>query len=95
MGSVWFVKYESEVLRHDIPTLDQIAQKEVKRAIEQKLFCDPVAFGKPLQYSLKGMRSLRVGDYRIAYTLKQKTVSVFAIGHRKDIYAIVMKRLQK
>ncbi len=44
--------------------------------------------GKPLKLSLKGNFSLRVGIYRIIYTVDQNTVTVYVlkIGHRRDIY---------
>ena len=44
--------------------------------------------GKPLKLSLKGNFSLRVGIYRIIYTIEQKivTVNVLKIGHRRDVY---------
>jgi mRNA interferase RelE/StbE len=44
--------------------------------------------GKPLKHSLKGSFSLRVGMYRIIYTIEQKTITVhvFKIGHRRDVY---------
>ena len=49
---------------------------------------DPIGFGKPLRYSLKGHRRLRVGDYRIVYRIAadKKIVVIIAIKHRKDIY---------
>ena len=44
--------------------------------------------GKPLKLSLKGNFSLRVGIYRIIYTVDQNkiTVHVLKIGHRRDVY---------
>ena len=44
--------------------------------------------GKPLKLSLKGNFSLRVGIYRIIYTINQNiiTVNILEIGHRRDIY---------
>lgn len=47
-----------------------------------------IEFGKPLQYSLKGLRRLRVEDYRIIYqiNIETKIVLVVKIGHRKEVY---------
>ena len=44
--------------------------------------------GKPLRRDLKGSYSLRVGMYRIIYTIERHivTVCVVNIGHRKDVY---------
>lgn len=49
---------------------------------------DPVLFGKPLRYSLKGYRRLRVGDYRVVFCIEADShqIIVTAIKHRKDIY---------
>lgn len=40
---------------------------------------DPIGFGKPLRYSLKGHRRLRVSAYRIVYridTVNNKVIIV-------------------
>lgn len=44
--------------------------------------------GKQLDRELKGLRSLRVGPYRIIYAIDHQiiTVTVLKIGHRKDVY---------
>lgn len=49
---------------------------------------DPIGFGKPLRYSLKGHRRLRVSDYRVVYRIEEKTntVLIIAIKHRRDVY---------
>ncbi len=82
------VIYLEEVVLKDIPKLSSSSQKIIKLAIEKRLMTDPISFGKPLQYSLKGHRRLRVGDYRIVYRIDAKinTVIIIAIKHRKDIY---------
>jgi len=60
----------------------------IKKVIEKKLTVDPVNFGKPLRYSLKGYRRLRVGEYRVIYKIDEDRVIVIIvdIDHRKDIY---------
>ncbi|MBS3071052.1 type II toxin-antitoxin system RelE/ParE family toxin [Candidatus Pacearchaeota archaeon] len=44
--------------------------------------------GKPLTANLSGLRSLRIGKYRIIYKIDKKIVTIFILdmGHRKDIY---------
>ncbi|MGE3623865.1 MAG: type II toxin-antitoxin system RelE/ParE family toxin [Bdellovibrionales bacterium] len=76
------------MLKKDVPALPKCMRARIKKAIEERLMIDPVSYGKPLQHSLKGHRRLRVGDYRIIYTIdpEKRNVSVLAIGHRKDIY---------
>jgi len=77
-----------EVLHRHIPSLSVSVSVLIKRAIEERLMADPIGFGKPLRYSLKGYRRIRVSDYRIVYRIEPKNhvVVVVAIKHRKDIY---------
>ncbi len=68
--------------------LPKATQKALGIAMRDRLEVDPVSFGKPLRYSLKGHRRLRVGDYRIVYRISEekKTVTIVAVDHRKDVY---------
>jgi len=80
--------YLEDVVRKHIPDLSSSARTLIKRAIEERLMVDPIRFGKPLRYSLKGHRRLRVSDYRVVYRIdvESSVVVVVAIKHRKDIY---------
>jgi mRNA interferase RelE/StbE len=80
------IQYLEEVVRKHIPALSSSAKTMLKRAIEERLVVDPIGFGKPLRYSLKGHRRLRVADYRIVYRIEADTVIIIAIKHRKDVY---------
>ena len=42
--------------------------------------------GKPLRYSLKGFRSVRIGKYRLIYAIKGDVVKIYAFEHRKGVY---------
>lgn len=44
--------------------------------------------GKPLLGELKGLRSYRLGCYRIIYEVRQRELLIVAIdlGHRREIY---------
>jgi mRNA interferase RelE/StbE len=86
---LYTVEYLSSVLIDDIPLLPKMAKIQIKRAIEERLTKGPVEFGKPLQFSLKGCRRLRVGDYRIIYKIEEasKIVLILKIGNRKEVYA--------
>ncbi|MCH8068578.1 MAG: type II toxin-antitoxin system RelE/ParE family toxin [Candidatus Marinimicrobia bacterium] len=46
---------------------------------------DPGA-GKPLVGLYKGVRSLRIGTYRILYEVSEDKIHVYSIKHRKDAY---------
>jgi mRNA-degrading endonuclease RelE of RelBE toxin-antitoxin system len=80
------IHYLEEVVLKHIPSLSSTAKTLIKKAIEGRLGTDPIGFGKPLRYSLKGHRRLRVSDYRIIYRIDGHKVIIIAIKHRKDIY---------
>lgn len=77
-----------ESVRGDLESVTKADRAKIRKAIEQKLMQSPIDFGKPLQYSLKGLRRLRVGDYRVIFQIEQanKKVLIVKIGHRKEIY---------
>lgn len=78
---------ERAVVAVDIPRPSRLAQRRIKQAIETKLSAHPLEFGKPLRYSLKGARRLRVGDYRAIFTIEpDDLILVVKIGHRRDVY---------
>lgn len=82
------IQYLESVIKKDIPKLPKKPKNLIKQAIESRLMVDPIGYGKPLRYSLKGHRRLRVGDYRVIYKIETDfpTVLILAIKHRKDIY---------
>ena len=84
---IYRIEYLRSVVDEDIPKLTTAVRKQVKTAIEKKLASYPIEFGKPLRYSLKGARRLRVGDWRVIYKIEPPdVVLVVKIGHRREIY---------
>ena len=49
---------------------------------------DPRLHGKALKGNLKGIWRYGVGDYRLFASIEEEiiTISIFEIGHRRDIY---------
>lgn len=83
----WRIEYLESVVRDDISTLSEAARRRIRKAVESKLGSNPVEFGKPLRYSFKGARRLRVGDHRVIYRIEPPdVVLVVKIGHRRDVY---------
>ena len=81
------IEYLATVVDEDIPKLTTFVRQQVKTAIETKLASHPIEFGRPLRYSLKGARRLRVGDWRVIYKIEPpNVVLVLKIGHRREIY---------
>lgn len=81
------IEYSPESLE-DIQSLPKDVQALVKKAITERLEKDPLSYGKPLRYSLKGLRSLRVSSYRIIYEVLsvRKAVYVVKVAIRRDVY---------
>ena len=82
------IEYLDCVIEEDIPALPKSVRELIKKAIETRLTADPVGLGKPLRYSFKGHRRIRVGDYRIVYRVdpNQSLVTIVLIKHRKEVY---------
>ena len=86
------LKYH-RLVPNDLAALDSFWQEQILVAIEDKLVMHPDLFGKPLRQSLKGCRSLRVGDYRVVFQIQKKAVQVVAIIHRSTDYKGIEKRI--
>jgi addiction module RelE/StbE family toxin len=87
LGVSYRIEYLESVVREDIPRLSKDVRNRIRKAIEQKLASHPIEFGKPLRYSLKGARRLRVEDWRVVYMIEPSdVVLIVKIGHRKEVY---------
>ena len=86
MKSDFEVIYHPDVVAKDLPKISHDIKERIRRSIEAKLTSAPEEFGDPLRRTLKGYWKLRVGDYRVIYKIAAKTVIVFRIGHRREIY---------
>jgi len=84
---MWTIVYKKSVQK-DLRGISKDMQYIIRRAIEDKLMADPVRFGRPLRRNLRGLMKLRVGDYRVIYSIQRETVTVYVIkiGHRKEVY---------
>ncbi len=66
--------------------------KNLERATQIKILeeinilkTDPYV-GKPLRGDWKGVYSLRIGMYRVLYSIKETDVHLLLVGHRKHVY---------
>ena len=64
--------------------------KEMKRRVDEalRLLAHNPYMGLPLRGKLRGLRSLRVGDWRVIYSVNEaeKTVVLRAVKHRRAVY---------
>ncbi len=89
----WRVSYTRSAARA-IRRLDPQIRVRVRAAIEV-LMGDPLR-GKPLQLTLRGLRSWRTGDWRIVYRVLEDRVEILvvAVGHRREVYDRLRERLR-
>lgn len=81
----------AEAIRHLPPQL----KRDVKHAL-RSLSDDPFS-GTPLIGELAGLWRIRIKRFRMVYEpdTKSKSVRIFAIGHRREIYEEVADRLRQ
>lgn len=88
----WKVAY-TLTAKAAIRKLDPGTRNKVRAAVDE-LSEDPLQ-GKPLSFTLKGLRSWRTGDWRIIYRAEAEkvVVVVVTVGHRRDVYERVRRLL--
>ena len=85
------------VFSEDFRRIDHKDQQRIIRAIRQKLVIDPEGYGSPLKGPFKGFWKLRVGEFRVVYSIDKGKVEVYVIaaGFRRneEVYREAAKRL--
>lgn len=74
---------------HDLKSLPRLIQKKVIEKLDFYIQSEkPLSFAKSLQNKEFGEYRFRIGDHRVIfdYNSSQKTITILAIGHRKNIY---------
>lgn len=90
----WTIRYSASAARA-IRKLDPSLQPRLRAAVEA-IAEDPHR-GKPLQLTLRGLRSWRTGDYRIVYRManQELEILVVAVGHRREVYDRLRELVQE
>jgi len=78
--------YHPLVKSEDLARIAAKARARIRRALEERAAVDPARYGKPLRFTLRGLWSLRVGAYRVIYSIQGEEVCVLKIGHRREVY---------
>ena len=88
----WTIRFTRSAAKA-IRKLDPEIRRRVRRALE--LLTEEPERGRPLQLTLKGLRSWRTGDFRIVYRIVEQRIEVvfIAVGHRRDVYSRLRDRL--
>ena len=65
-----------------------IKSSDWKNKIKNKIkkLIDNPNIGKPLKYDLHGERTIRIGNYRLIYSVRDKTLYLLRLEHRKEVY---------
>ncbi len=87
---MYIITYSDRARSVDIPKLDSETKSIIVCAIERKLMVAPEVFGKPLRHSLRLLRTLRVGDWRVVFQLSGEIVYIVTIRHRKQGYDTIV-----
>lgn len=74
----------TEKFASEYQKLDKSLKTRIDKAI-QKIVERP-ELGKPLMYSFAGLRSERVGKFRIIYEEKGNSIIFHTFEHRKKVY---------
>lgn len=87
-GTRFIVEFLDQHVIDQFKALPKSAQRMIHQAIKERLEVDPLGIGKPLQYSWKGHRRIRISCYRVIYRIdvQKKIVILVAIDYRRDVY---------
>ena len=87
--------YHPDVLKEDLKSIPLNIKERIRKAIETRLYTEPILSGQPLRQSLKGHRKLRVGDWRIIYRIEGDNIIILKIGNRREVYQEVFQRIKR
>jgi len=85
------IRYKVNILPPAIADLKRV-DKEIAQRVINKIHWLADNFDEIipeiLHHNLKGLFKLRVGDWRIIYSVdhQRKTITIHLIGHRREIY---------
>ena len=74
----------SPKLLKKLQKMDKNTKERIVEALSE-IVKDPERY-KPLRYELKGLRSARVGKWRIIYRIEGEKIIILSIGHRSKVY---------
>ena len=74
------------------PRLATQAKARIRKSMELKLTSRPELYGLPLRGTLQRLWKLRVGDYRVVYSIVGSEVRVLVIAHRREVYELAKGR---
>ena len=88
-----FVVIFHPAVKDDAADIAKAIRERIKNAIDTRLTSEPTLYGKPLRGTLTGYWKLRVGDWRVVYSIRGSEVIVHTIKHRGQVFDEVSDRL--
>ena len=79
--------YNIEWKEHTVKNIENLESSIAKRILKKVEELAENPFSKDIK-KLKGSNDfrLRVGDYRIIFSIEKNTIQILKVGHRKNIY---------
>ena len=70
----------------DLSKFDRVTNRRILQTTE--LLSEDPRLGKMLRGQLEGLWSLRVGEFRVIYSIEEgnRTITLRAVGHRSAVY---------
>ena len=83
------VTIDELVFDKDFTKITAVDQRRIIKVVRQKLTSKPKEFGQPLRGDFKGYWKLRVGEYRIIYSVEEEQALVYVVlvGFRLNMEA--------
>jgi mRNA interferase RelE/StbE len=78
------IKYKKSIER-DLGRLDKKEARRILDKIEKDLSARAETY-PALKGEFAGLRKMRVGDYRVIFTIIDNDILILRIGHRREIY---------
>jgi mRNA interferase RelE/StbE len=78
------IQYKKSIER-DLSRLDKTEARRILDKIEKDLTARAESY-PVLKGEFAGLRKMRVGDYRVIFTIIDNDILVLRIGHRREIY---------
>lgn len=89
------VEFRPEVVQADLPQITANLRARLLSAIERRLITSAQQYGVRLRQSLKELWKIRVGDYRVVYSIQGETVTIWAVLHRREVYREAERRWRR
>lgn len=81
--------------KKDLKNLSKNIALDILDSVDNNLSNNPGIDKELSGKKYKGFFSFRVNDYRVIYTINNKTqtISIIVLGHRKDVYKILNRKI--